>query len=189
MYAKLRATPYARSVFLEAIDLLSNSKGKTKVERAWAVFTGFGQAFSGILGTSWSLSYSKKRRAGSFQRKIMLLRLAELRRLIAGTQIENRDACKIIRSAKRKDVFIYADPPYIDAAKGITAATAMRTMSSCCRPWSRHLRSLCSASYPSELIDRYRARNNWISKEFVMSLNSGRAGEKKTEVLTMNYTI
>ena len=192
LYAKLKETPYARSVFRKAIDLLSNSKGKTKVERAWAVFTGVGQGFRGLLGTGWWLSYGRGGRRGmpaTFQRKITLLRLAELRRLISGAYIENRDACKVIGGAKSKDAFIYADPPYIDTNQGHYGGYGHADYEQLLQTLEQTPAKFMLSSRPSAQLERYGTRNNWISKEFVMALSSGGAGAKKTEVLTMNYEL
>lgn len=194
LYTKLRATPYARSVFLEAIDTFFHPERKSKVARAWALFTGCGQAFGGMLCNRWSVSYSKKDRSGTFHRKVMMLRMQELRRLISETQLENRDACKIIRSAKNEDCFIYADPPYIDSEQSHYSGYGHADYEQLLQTLEQTPAKFMLSSYPSELLERYRKRNNWIQKEFVMPLSAGTysrktPGKKKTEVLTMNYKI
>lgn len=191
LMAKLEATPYSRKLYLRAIDIFFSPQDRTKIERAWALFTACGQAFNARLTPSWSVS-STISRAGAWQRKINLTQSKEMGTLLSQAQIDNRDACDVIRMAK-PDSFIYADPPYVGANQGHYSGYDYTHFEALLKALEKTEAKFMLSSYPSELLQLYSERNQWITKKIICPHNSSprRINGKrtqKTEVLTMNYT-
>ena len=143
LYAKLRATPYARSVFLEAIDIFFNPASKCEVERDEGTFYGLTGlrpiCYPAITNTasSWSMLLQQKgagllaksaiwfccswARVGASAEELAFQRKVDLAEAEAPDlrQIENRDAMQdVYVAAKSEDCFIYADPPIHRCRKG-----------------------------------------------------------------------
>ena len=135
-------TLHSRWQFKHASHIYYNPEGYTDVERAWAIWNGFLQAFggalknesSGITGASWAYNtsdgqekYAKDRERG--RGKLHNISVQNAKQLFHNTdehghywfckrledaQIECYDALKIIKFRDRHNTFFYCDPPYID---------------------------------------------------------------------------
>lgn len=189
---ELQQTSYARKLFLRAIDIFFSPRGYSRVERAWALFTACAQAYNTKLSGSWSLSATANR-ADRWQRKIELLCNPELEELLKHLQLDNRDALVLIRAAK-PDSFIYADPPYPDADQGHYSGYSYTDLELLLKELEQTPAKFMLSSYPSELLRIYVERNGWQMREIICPLNASPRREnghrvKKTEVLTMNYTL
>ena len=163
------------------------------VERAYALFTAFGQAFNRKPnGKSWARSAARDL-SSAWRRRVALAQSKELIALIERTQIDNRDACSLI-SAARKNCFIYADPPYVGADQGPYSGYEQTDFEALLRALEKTAAQFMLSSYRNELLDAYTARNGWTQKEHTLPLAASplhMQGKKpkKIEVLTMNYTL
>ena len=194
LFAKVNDTPYARVLFLKAMDVFFSPKGHSKVTRAWAMFTACGQAFNKKLDPSRSWSRSAQRNnATGWHNRVEHTQTEALIKLLNSTQIDNRDACHLIAAAK-EDSFLYVDPPYVGADQGHYSGYDYTHFEELLRALEGTPAKFMLSSYRSELLDIYASRNNWIRKEIVCEHKSSplrRRGQKpkKIEVLTMNYTL
>jgi len=120
MFANLRHrlmwTPYARSEFIRAIEILNNPNSPP-LDRAWAKFVGSNQGVSGVhkTGGNWGRTFISSQGCADTVNK-WLMRLSMLdawRWRLMRAQIDNRDALEVIRYWDCEDAVIYCDPPYV----------------------------------------------------------------------------
>ena len=120
MFANLRHrlmwTPYARSEFIRAIEILNNPNSPP-LDRAWAKFVGCNQGMSGKHFTegNWSRKFvSNQGCAANVNSWLMRLSMLDAWRWrLMRAQIDNRDALEVIRYWDCEDAVIYCDPPYV----------------------------------------------------------------------------
>ena len=192
LYRQLKHTPYARRLFLRAIHIFFKPQGYNKIQRAWALFTACAQAYNTKLSESWSMSATTNR-ASCWQHKIELLQDQTIDRLLENAQIEHRDACAVIRAGKA-DSFIFADPPYPGADQGHYSGYGYTEFEYLLKALEQTPGKFMLCSYPSELLDMYTERNAWTQQRIICPLNvsprlvNGKR-VKKTEVITINYTL
>ena len=193
LFTKINGTPYARLPFLQAMDTFLSPKSHSKVDRAWALFTACGQAFNKKLDPSKSWSRSAQRdNATGWHNRTQLTQTQPLINLLNNTQIDNRDACHVIRAAKENS-FLYVDPPYLNADQGHYSGYDYTDFEALLQALEKTPAQFMLSSYKSELLNLYVERNGWTYKEIVCEHKSSplrRQGKKptKVEVLTMNYT-
>ena len=106
---------------------------------------------------------------------------------LESTSIFCRDALDVICKTDAPDTFHYIDPPYFNSDMGhyggYTEADFENLLQILCKIKGKFMLS----SYPSEVLSDYSERNNWFTVNFEMNRSAG--GGKKTEVLTMNYSL
>lgn len=188
---KIEATLFSRASYTVATMIYKMPHLFDKLQQAWAFYIGTNMGFSAQLG-SWGYDkYSKRVKA--FQNK--KLRLDEhIANRLENTQIENNDACKVIKSRDTIDTFHYVDPPYINSNqghyKGYTESDYKDLLNTLAQIKGKFLLS----SYPSEILSKYTKKYGWYTKSFSKPLSArkhkkGEARSKKVEVLTANYQI
>ena len=114
---RLMYTPYARSEFLRAIEMLKR-EDLTPVDRAWAFMVkqnmGFGGK-GGAKGGNWGRVFISKQGCADVCNS-WLMRLSMLdawRWRLMTVQIDCRDALEVIRYWDSPDTLFYVDPPYV----------------------------------------------------------------------------
>jgi len=114
---RLMYTPYARSEFVRAIEMLKQTD-LTPVERAWAFMVRQNMGFSGTGSTnggSWRRNFMSSRSC-AYACNEWLMRLSMLdawRWRLMTVQIDCRDALEVIRYWDSPTTLFYVDPPYV----------------------------------------------------------------------------
>lgn len=106
---RVTSSPYARSVYLDAIAALDSTDA---LERAWAftmvVYQGRISGDGGTLASNWNVAHARPWLDLGYATRLRLLahRVRFLR-------IDNRDARDVLqRVARKSDTLVYVDPPY-----------------------------------------------------------------------------
>jgi len=118
---RLMYTPYARSEFLRAAEMLSR-KNLTPVDRAWAFMVRQNMGFSGTKRTDagcWSRAFVSDQGCAT-PCNSWLMRLSMLdawRWRLMLVQIDCRNALEVIRYWDSPDTLFYVDPPYVNETR------------------------------------------------------------------------
>ena len=118
---RLMYTPYARSEFVRAIEMLKQ-KDLTPVERAWAFMVQQNMGFSGNIrasGGTWGRVFISSQGCAYTCNK-WLMRLSMLdawRWRLMLVQIDCRDALEVIRYWDSPNTLFYIDPPYVNETR------------------------------------------------------------------------
>ncbi|MGK9450286.1 DNA adenine methylase [Acidithiobacillus caldus] len=111
---KLKYTPYARSEFGRALNVLRDSESGS-INRAWAFFVAQNQGISGggcnaSNENNWGVS---KERDTAARFRWHVQELEKLAERLSGVIIENRDALQLISTWDAPHAIFYCDPPYV----------------------------------------------------------------------------
>ncbi|MBU2852911.1 DNA adenine methylase [Acidithiobacillus ferriphilus] len=115
---KLKYTPYARSEFGRALQVLRDPASGS-VDRAWAFFVAQNQGISGggcnaSNENNWGTS---KERDTASRFRWHVQELEGLAERLAGVIIENRDALQLLSTWDAPHAVFYCDPPYVPATR------------------------------------------------------------------------
>jgi DNA adenine methylase len=188
-------TPYARDEFIAALE-----RSDDDLEEARRVWVRSRQGFSGHADGAgdWGRSDGKAWRPSKSANKAASLR-AYAGRLLH-VEIDSIDAAEFISKRGNERTFIYADPPYVQAArfrdcggssgKGwygheMTDADHRRIAAACHEAVERGAKVAISG-YPSALYDELFARWRCVEVEVPLAA-SVHGGARRTECLWMSY--
>ncbi len=187
----IKRTLHSRDSFRKAEVVYNNPDLFDQVRRAWAVWTICSQSFSSKMDGPFGFDRTDNTTSKRIANKRLNFTDAYAVRL-EKTAIECADALYIIQSRDFEEAFFYCDPPYIGSNcghyKGYTEADFEALLGLLSAIKGKFLLS----SYPSDILDRHIAQNNWhsISRQLKVSVNAKSGNRKvKTEVLTANYPI
>ena len=189
--AKIEATAFSRATYNVAWSIYRMPHLFNKLQQAWAFYIATNMGFSCKVG-SWGYDrYGKRVKA--FRNKKMLFDETIARRL-ENAQIENNDACKVIKSRDAEDAFHYVDPPYVNSNQGHYGGYTEAHFKDLLDTLSNIKGRFLLSSYPSEILDAYTKANRWYTKTFEKPLSASKAKagakrQRKIEVLTANYPI
>ena len=105
------------------------------------------------------------------------------------TQIDNRDALKVIKLWDTKDSFFYCDPPYFNSNMGHYKGYTEQDFENLLITLSEIKGKFILSSYPSELLEKYTKKYKWntvIIDGILISVSLGKR-KTKTEVITINF--
>lgn len=187
---KVEATLHSRETYKKAL-IIYNSPwlfDDNPVVRAWAFFVVTNQGFATKIGT-WG--YDKSKRAYTVQNKIDRFQ-EELSERLKYTQIEQNDACKVIKSRDTPTALVYADPPYVGTDQGHYGGYTEEHFKLLLDTLAGIEGKFLLSSYPSELLNGYIKEYGWCSEGVskILSASNGRTQKqrkKKIEVLTANF--
>ncbi|RZN78898.1 MAG: DNA adenine methylase [Winogradskyella sp.] len=188
---KIEATLFSRATYSVAVTIYRMPHLFTKLQQAWAFYIGTNMGFSCQIG-SWGYDkYSKRVKA--FQNRKLSFNDAIYKRL-ENVQIENTDACKIIKARDTKDSFHYVDPPYIDSNQGHYGGYTKSDYKDLLETLSNIKGKFLLSSYPSKLLTKYTKKHGWRTIVFDKPLSArkavkGKPRKRKTEVITTNFLI
>lgn len=188
---KIEATLFSRATYTVALAIYKMPHLFNKLQQAWAFYVGTNMGFSCQIG-SWGYDkYSKRVKA--FQSKKIIFNSSIASRL-ENIQIENVDACKVIKSRDTEDAFHYVDPPYIDSNQGHYGGYSEKDYKNLLETLSKVKGKFLLSSYPSEILTKYAEANGWHTIRFEKPLSArksikGKPRGRKIEVLTANYPI
>ncbi|WP_299117545.1 DNA adenine methylase [uncultured Winogradskyella sp.] len=188
---KIEATLFSRATYSVATTIYRMPHLFNKLQQAWAFYVGTNMGFSCQIG-SWGYDkYSKRVKA--FQNKKLKFNEDIFKRL-EHVQIENIDACKVIKARDTVNAFHYVDPPYIDSNQGHYDGYTKSDYKNLLGTLSKIEGKFLLSSYPSDILKRYSKEFGWYTKTFDKPLSARKAQAdkprgRKIEVLTANYPL
>jgi DNA adenine methylase len=107
------------------------------------------------------------------------------------TQIECRDALRIIRSRDAHDSFFYCDPPYVGTDQGHYDGYTQEDFDALLKTLEAVDGRFLLSSFRDRSLSEFVAKNGWHTFELKMAstMANGSTNQKKIEVLTANYPI
>lgn len=187
---EIDVTLYSEEQYLQAKEIYHNAPDAEKdtVLRAWSLFVLSHQTFLHIIDNSWAFSRGKNV-AVTFQNKKEMFDRRYVKRL-ERTQIFCRDALRVITNADAPETFHFVDPPYIDTNCGHYEGYTEDDFKSLLNALEKVEGKFLLTTFSTEILDKYVDKNGWYQIKFEMHKSaSGKAGEKKVEVFTMNYEL
>jgi len=189
--AKIEATLFSRASYTVAHTVYRMPHLFNKLQQAWAFYIGTNMGFSCQIG-SWGYDKYGKRVKAFRNKKIAFDK--EIFERLENVQIENNDACKVIKSRDTEDAFHYVDPPYIDVHQGHYEGYTRDDFICLLKTLSKVKGKFLLSSYPTDLLELYTGEFGWYTKTFDKPLSAqkavtGKPRKRKTEVLTANYPI
>lgn len=184
------ATPYSRDVYRRALTIYDCPFMFAPVERAWAFWVGTIQGFSNKIGSwrSTSVGNNGKESRLLFNKKSAFNK--ELSERLKHIQIENKDACELIRNMDSEETFFYVDPPYVDSNQGHYGGYTQEHFDRLLEMLAGIKGKFLLSSYPNERLLEMTAKCGWWTNPIDMSLSaSNTKGKRKVEMLTWNYEI
>lgn len=191
-YEIVNLIPYSRQEYYESIASLSEG---SDVERAIKFFIVARMSFAGGFD-SWA--YSKLSSSNNMSQKVnswlnTIKLLPEISERLKKVQIENRDYKVVMKNFNDPDIFIYADPPYLNT----------RSKFNTYKMWSEDEHSefldLCLDSKSKIMISGYYSDlyneklQGWNTKIFESKLYSAKKINEKRdttyEYIWMNYDL
>jgi len=88
------------------------------------------------------------------------------------TQIECNDALRVIESRDSEVTFHYVDPPYIDSNCGHYSGYTRIDFEALLMTLARLKGKFLLSSYPSDLLESYRAKHGWNQVCFEKNLSA-----------------
>lgn len=180
---------HARDIHRDAWVVYNNPHLFDEVKRAWAVWTLANMGFSSMISESFGTSIKSNQQ----QKKVANKRASfgsEFEQRLALVTIECRDAVNVIRQYDTEATFHYCDPPYFNSDCGHYSGYSKANFEDLLKALTEIKGKFLLSSYPSELLEQYRAKNGWKQETSQAKVTVARKKDNKkvkTEVLTWNY--
>lgn len=181
---------HSREQHLFANIVYSYPQFFNNIRRAWAVWFIANQSFASKLDGSWA--YARKTNKCATKVQNNKKRFSDLlSQRFESTQIEHRDALKVIASSDCEEAFIYLDPPYVGSNQGHYAGYTDADFKALLEACSKMKGKFLLSSYPNAMLQKYVDANGWTQIKFdkALCVSSTTKKKRKTEVLTLNYTL
>ena len=193
MASKIQNELHSEFRYCQAEKIYSGLKSASDIERAVATWLVFNQSWNASARAGWKFDQG----SGGSHAGIVFAHARRnfcpwLKKRLQYVQISCRDALQVIRDRDSKRTFFYLDPPYPDTNQGHYSGYTWKELEELLTLLQSIQGQFALSNYPSEMISKFSAENNWQLKEFTMKKNSNMAaveGSQKTEVLLMNYEI
>ena len=187
---EIKATLHSKESHQIAELVFHYPKLFSEVKRAWAVWVLAKQSYASMLGGTWRCDLKENSTTKRLNNKRNNF-TDEYAKRLEQTQIDNRDALKVINLWDNKETFFYLDPPYFNSDMGHYKGYSEQEFENLLEVLSKIKGKFILSSYPSELLDKYVKKHNWntVKIESVpVSVSLGKQ-KMKTEMLTANYLI
>lgn len=189
--SKIETTLFSRASYTVAFTIYRMPHLFDKIQQAWAFYVATNMGFSSRIG-SWGYDKYGKRVKAFLNKKMQFD--GKIFQRIMNAQIENNDACEVIKSRDAEDAFHYVDPPYIDSNQGHYGGYTEYDYRELLETLSVVKGKFLLSSYPSEILTEFIQKNGWYTLSYEKPLSSRKAEEgkkrhTKTEVLTANYCL
>lgn len=189
---KIEQTLHSRDTYKKALIIYQMPWlfQEDRTIRAWAFWVVTNQGFASKIGT-WG--YDRDKRAKHIANKVEAFK-EDLSDRLSYTQIENNDACQVIRSRDAEDAFHYVDPPYINTDQGHYGGYTEEHYFNLLTTLSKVEGKFLLSSYPSDMLKDIQQQFNWYSIPIEKQLSASNGAKadrskKKVEMLTANYEI
>lgn len=193
MASKIQNELHSEFRYHLAEKIYSGQKSASDIEKAVATWLVFNQSWNASARAGWKFDQG----SGGSHAGIVFAHARRnfcqwLKKRLQYVQISCRDALQVIRDRDSERTFFYLDPPYPDTNQGHYSGYTWEKLEELLTLLQSIQGLFALSNYPSEMISKFSAENNWQLKEFTMKKNSNMAaveGSQKTEVLLMNYEI
>lgn len=184
-------TLYSESVYKKAKQVYFSSDKVDELERAFAVFVVFNMSINSCPECNWSFDNG----TGGSHSGILFSHKKDsfcpwLKERMKYVQISCRDALKVIKERDSLNTFFYLDPPYPNSNQGHYKGYSTDDLVSLLELLQNIHGQFILSNYPSDVIDFYTRKNNWLLKELEVKqyiVNQCAPGRKKREILLMNF--
>ena len=193
MASKIQNELHSEFRYYQAEKIYSGQKSASDIEKAVATWLVFNQSWNASARAGWKFDQG----SGGSHAGIVFAHARRnfcpwLKKRLQYVQISCRDALQVIRDRDSERTFFYLDPPYPDTNQGHYSGYTWEKLEELLTLLQSIQGQFALSNYPSEMISKFSAENNWLLKEFTMKKDSNMAtveGSQKTEVLLMNYEI
>lgn len=193
MASKIQNELHSEFRYYQAEKIYSGQKPASDIEKAVATWLVFNQSWNASARAGWKFDQG----SGGSHAGIVFAHARRnfcpwLKKRLQYVQISCRDALQVIRDRDSERTFFYLDPPYPDTNQGHYSGYTWKKLEELLTLLQSIQGQFALSNYPSEMISKFSAENNWLLKEFTMKKDSNMAaveGSQKTEVLLMNYEI
>lgn len=183
---EVQTTLHSRGQFHHAKVIYQYPELFTPLKRAWAFWMLSCQSYSSSLGCGWRYVKGVKVVRDTNNRRKAIKK--ELVARLQGTQIECRDALKVIETWDSPNAFFYLDPPYYNANMGHYDGYTLGDFTNLLHRLSKMKGKFLLSSYPSDILTEFTKKYGWKTFEVHRALGMRKEGDrKKVEVLTTNY--
>lgn len=188
---QIEITLHSRDQHRKATVIYNNPDMFSELQRAWAVWTLANEGFASKIDATWGYDVA----SATMGRKIRNRRegfTLDYAVRMQDVQIECADALRIITSRDRPTSFFYIDPPYFNSDCGHYDGYTIEDFEMLLKVLSRLEGKFLLSSYPSEILEQYRAENDWYQFEIEQTVSVARKKvrqKRKREVFTANYPI
>lgn len=182
---------HSRSLFRDASVVYNNPHMFSTVKRAWAVWVLLAMGFAGKMDSSFGYDLKRNTTTKKVSNKREMFS-EELAVRLQNVNIERDDAVKVILRHDTPETLHYVDPPYVNSNCGHYDGYSWNDFQELLETLSSIKGYFLLSSYPSEMLDDFRAKNGWFqkTKEFGVSVSVEKKNQKrKIEVLTANYDL
>lgn len=193
MASKIQNELHSEFRYCQAEKIYSGQKSASDIEKAVATWLVFNQSWKASARAGWKFDQG----SGGSHAGIVFAHARRnfcpwLKKRLQYVQISCRDALQVIRDRDSERTFFYLDPPYPDTNQGHYSGYTWKKLEELLTLLQSIQGQFALSNYPSEMISKFSAENNWQLKEFTIKKDSNMAaveGSQKTEVLLMNYEI
>jgi DNA adenine methylase len=182
------ATVFSRTLHARALFAIKNKDMFDGLQLAWAFWVTSNFSYSNKIGGG--LKYSND--MSMVPPRVMTNMKREFTEVlvqrIENAHIENRDAIQILQSRNVTNAFHYIDPPYPDTEQGHYHGYGFDEFELLLQACERLRGKFLLSNRSSKMLDEYIVNNNWWKREFIISNNGKRKGDKiNRELLVANY--
>ncbi|GIJ96546.1 DNA methyltransferase [Capnocytophaga stomatis] len=177
----------SRETYKSALVMYHSPFLFSPVKRAWAFW------YATICGFSNQVQNCRFDKTGKNQRALDR-RIQEFTehysQRLKLAQIENNDACVIIKSHDTEHTFFYCDPPYVGANQGHYGGYTQEYFNELLSSLSKVKGKFLLSSYQNDELLKNVKEFGWYQKEIALHLGTSKtAGKNRIEVLTANYEL
>ncbi|GIZ15269.1 DNA adenine methylase [Capnocytophaga catalasegens] len=177
----------SREAYKSALVMYHSPFVFSPLQRAWAFWYVTNNGFSNEIGNCRFDKLGKNTRG--LANKVLEFSQDYSERL-KHVQLENTDACEVIKKFDSSSSFIYCDPPYVGARQGHYGGYEQEHFNQLLEALSQIKGKFLLSSYQNKELSKYAEQLGWSQKEIVMSLGSSNIkGAKRREILTANFKI
>jgi DNA adenine methylase len=181
---------HSRLRYRQAKVIYENPEMFDCVKRAWAVWMLASSSYSCELGGwfGYDRTGTKSKKFDNASAAFTVDYAARLQR----TQIECRDALRIIKSRDTPDAFFYCDPPYVGTDQGHYDGYTQEDFDALLKTLEAIKGKFLLSSFRNQSLNDFSAKNGWHTVELRMAMAMSHGDKKyrqKIEVMTANYPI
>lgn len=193
MASKIQNELHSEFRYCQAEKIYSGLKSASDIEKAVATWLVFNQSWNASARAGWKFDQG----SGGSHTGIVFAHARRnfcpwLKKRLQYVQISCRDALQVIRDRDSERTFFYLDPPYPGTNQGHYSGYTWKELEELLTLLQSIQGQFALSNYPSEMISKFSAENNWQLKEFTMKKDSNMKAvedSQKTEILLMNYEI
>lgn len=186
-------TLHSESQYRHAIAIYNGLQPANVLTRAVSTWIVFNQSWNSSARAGWKFDLGT---GGSHIAKTLAHARRNfcpwLKKRLQYVQISCRDALQVIKERDTVDTFFYLDPPYPDTNQGHYSGYTWENLEELLTLLAAIKGKFMLSNYPSDLISKYSAENNWPTRRISLKKDSCLVQDRKaqkTEVLLMNYEI